>query len=49
MKHFKTQSSKHWSTSDTFTAMHRIRGIECASATSCAEAFYSRKMTLETG
>jgi LmbE family N-acetylglucosaminyl deacetylase len=48
LKHFKTQSSKHWFTSDTFEAMHRIRGIECASATGRAEAFYCRKMTLET-
>ena len=48
LKHFKTQSSKHWFTSDTFEAMHRIRGIECASTTGRAEAFYCRKTTLET-
>jgi len=30
LKHFKTQSSKHWFTSDSFEAMHRIRGVECA-------------------
>jgi LmbE family N-acetylglucosaminyl deacetylase len=46
MKHFKTQSTKHWFTSDTFEAMHRIRGIECASATGRAEAFYCRKLVL---
>jgi LmbE family N-acetylglucosaminyl deacetylase len=46
LKHFKTQSTKHWFTSDTFEAMHRIRGIECASATGRAEAFYCRKMVL---
>ena len=46
LKHFKTQSTKHWFTSDTFEAMHRIRGIECASATGRAEAFYCRKMML---
>src|SRR6478609_1146291 len=46
MKHFKTQSTKHWFTGDTFEAMHRIRGIECASATGRAEAFYCRKLVL---
>jgi LmbE family N-acetylglucosaminyl deacetylase len=46
LKHFKTQSSKHWFTRDTFAAMHRIRGIECASYTGLAEAFYSRKLLL---
>jgi LmbE family N-acetylglucosaminyl deacetylase len=48
MKHFKTQSTRHWFTSDTFEAMHRIRGIECVSPTGRAEAFYCRKMVLET-
>ena len=48
LKHFKTQSTKHWFTSDTFKAMHRIRGIECASATGLAEAFYCRKLVLGT-
>jgi LmbE family N-acetylglucosaminyl deacetylase len=47
LKHFKTQSSKHWFTGDTFEAMHRIRGIECASPTGRAEAFYCRKLVLE--
>jgi LmbE family N-acetylglucosaminyl deacetylase len=48
MKHFKTQSTKHWFTGDTFEAMHRIRGIECASPTGRAEAFYCRKIALAT-
>ncbi len=42
LKHFKTQLTKHWFTSDTFAAMHRIRGIECASnenSSGLAEAF----------
>jgi LmbE family N-acetylglucosaminyl deacetylase len=47
MKHFKTQSTKHWFTGDTFEAMHRIRGIECASPTGRAEAFYCRKIVLD--
>jgi LmbE family N-acetylglucosaminyl deacetylase len=46
LKHFKSQSTKHWFTSDGFDAMHRIRGIECASHTGLAEAFYSRKLVI---
>jgi LmbE family N-acetylglucosaminyl deacetylase len=45
-EHFKTQTAKHWFTPDTFEALLRLRGIECASASGRAEAFYSRKMTL---
>jgi hypothetical protein len=48
MEHFKTQSTKHWFTGDTFEAMHRVRGIECASPTGRAEAFYCRKIVLGT-
>jgi LmbE family N-acetylglucosaminyl deacetylase len=47
MKHFRTQSTKHWFTRDTFEAMHRIRGIECASTTGRAEAFYCRKLVFD--
>jgi LmbE family N-acetylglucosaminyl deacetylase len=47
LKHFRTQSTKHWFTRDTFEAMLRIRGIECASATGRAEAFYCRKLILD--
>jgi LmbE family N-acetylglucosaminyl deacetylase len=47
LKHFQTQVSKHWFTSDTFEAMHRLRGIECASASGRAEAFYGRKLVVE--
>jgi LmbE family N-acetylglucosaminyl deacetylase len=46
LKHFRTQSNKHWFTRDTFEAMHRIRGVECASPTGRAEAFYCRKAVL---
>jgi LmbE family N-acetylglucosaminyl deacetylase len=46
LKHFHTQAAKHWFTADTFEAVHRIRGIECASATGRAEAFYCRKLAL---
>jgi LmbE family N-acetylglucosaminyl deacetylase len=48
MKHFQTQSTRHWFTTDTFEAMHRVRGIECVSPTGRAEAFYCRKMVLDT-
>jgi LmbE family N-acetylglucosaminyl deacetylase len=48
LKHFQTQAIKHWFTRDTFEAMHRIRGIECASITGRAEAFYCRKLVLDT-
>jgi LmbE family N-acetylglucosaminyl deacetylase len=48
LKNFETQITKHWFTRDTFEAMLRIRGIECASNTGRAEAFYCRKMVLET-
>jgi LmbE family N-acetylglucosaminyl deacetylase len=47
MKHFQTQATKHWFTRDTFEAVHRIRGIECASPTGRAEAFYCRKLVAE--
>jgi LmbE family N-acetylglucosaminyl deacetylase len=46
LKHFGTQSTKHWFTGDTFEALHRIRGVECASASGRAEAFYCRKIVL---
>jgi LmbE family N-acetylglucosaminyl deacetylase len=48
LKHFQTQATKHWFTSDTFEAMHRIRGIECACATGRAEAFYCRKLVVDS-
>ena len=47
LKHFQTRSSRHWFTRDTFDAMHRIRGIECASTAGLAEAFYCRKLVLD--
>jgi LmbE family N-acetylglucosaminyl deacetylase len=47
LKHFQTQSKKQWFTSDAFEAMLRIRGIECASHTCRAEAFYCRKLILD--
>jgi len=44
MEHFATQRSKHWFTEDTFWALLRLRGVEAASPTRYAEAFYGRKL-----
>lgn len=43
---FGTQRSKRWFTGETFLGLMRIRGMECNSPTGYAEAFYSRKITL---
>jgi len=43
---FQTQSNKAWLTEDTFQAMLRLRGVECAAPDKYAEAFYSRKLVL---
>jgi LmbE family N-acetylglucosaminyl deacetylase len=39
---FVTQRNKHWFSEDTFLALMRLRGIECASK--YAEAFHCRKL-----
>ena len=44
MRHFQTQGNKHWFTEDLFLSLLRIRGMECASGTKYAEAFYARKI-----
>ncbi|MBN1598300.1 MAG: PIG-L family deacetylase [Bacteroidales bacterium] len=41
---FKSQQEKHWFDDETFKALPRLRGME--SATTYAEAFYARKVTL---
>jgi LmbE family N-acetylglucosaminyl deacetylase len=43
---FKTQLKKQWFDRETFMALLRIRGVECAAPNKYAEAFYSRKITL---
>ena len=43
---FKSQSEKHWFTPETFMGLMRLRGMECASSTGYAEAFYCRKLVL---
>ena len=46
LAHFATQANKHWFTSDTFTGLMRLRGIESSSPTRYAEAFYARKLVM---
>jgi LmbE family N-acetylglucosaminyl deacetylase len=41
---FQSQTSKAWLTEDTFQALLRLRGVECAAP--YAEAFYCRKLVL---
>ena len=43
---FKTESNKAWMTEDTFQAILRLRGVECAAPDKYAEAFYCRKFVL---
>jgi LmbE family N-acetylglucosaminyl deacetylase len=44
---FQTQSNKSWFTEDTFRAILRLRGVECAARDKYAEAFYCRKLVCE--
>jgi LmbE family N-acetylglucosaminyl deacetylase len=46
MEAFNTQQSKPWFEPETFTSLMRLRGMECASASRYAEAFYCRKLVL---
>ena len=46
MTHFGTQRAKRWFKEDLFSGLLRLRGMECNSPTSFAEAFYSRKAIL---
>lgn len=43
-EHFPTQAGKTWFDRDTFRGLMRLRGVECASPTRFAEAFYGRKL-----
>lgn len=43
---FPSQHSRTWFTPDTFRALARLRGIECAAPSGFAEAFHARKLTL---
>jgi LmbE family N-acetylglucosaminyl deacetylase len=44
MSAFPSQRRKHWYTAETFDALMRLRGIECAAAEGYAEAFHARKL-----
>lgn len=46
MTHFESQTSKRWFKEDLFSGLLRLRGMECNSPTSYAEAFYCHKATL---
>ena len=46
MTHFGSQSCKRWFKEDLFSGLLRLRGMECNSPTSYAEAFYCRKAML---
>ena len=43
---FPSQRGRSWFTEDTFRALARLRGIECAAPTGFAEAFHARKLCL---
>ena len=44
--HFHSQTAKPWFKRDLFSGLLRLRGMECQSPTSFAEAFYCRKAVL---
>jgi LmbE family N-acetylglucosaminyl deacetylase len=46
MSNFDSQLSKPWFREDLFSGLLRLRGMECNSPTSYAEAFYCRKAVL---
>jgi LmbE family N-acetylglucosaminyl deacetylase len=46
MDHFASQRSKHWFREDLFSSLLRLRGMECNSPSSHAEAFFCRKAVL---
>jgi LmbE family N-acetylglucosaminyl deacetylase len=46
LEHFATQRGRAWFTGETFLALLRLRGIQAASPTGLAEAFYCRRLLL---
>jgi LmbE family N-acetylglucosaminyl deacetylase len=46
MSHFGSQLSKRWFQEDLFSGLLRLRGMECNSPSSYAEAFFCRKAVL---
>jgi LmbE family N-acetylglucosaminyl deacetylase len=45
--YFTSQTNKQWFDEVTFTALLRLRGLECASSTKFAEAFHVRKLIIK--
>lgn len=45
---FQSERNKGWMTEDTFLALSRLRGVECAAPEGHAEAFHCRKLVLST-
>ncbi len=43
---FESQSDRHWFRDDVFRGLASIRGMQCASTSGYAEAFYNRKTIL---
>ena len=43
---FPSQAGRDWFTADTFTALMRLRGIECRASSGLAEAFHGRKVVI---
>jgi LmbE family N-acetylglucosaminyl deacetylase len=43
---FQSEGNKAWLTEDTFLAILRLRGVECAAPDRYAEAFHCRKLVL---
>jgi LmbE family N-acetylglucosaminyl deacetylase len=46
MDHFGSQRSRRWFSEELFSSMLRLRGMECNSPSSYAEAFFCRKAVL---
>jgi LmbE family N-acetylglucosaminyl deacetylase len=46
LDHFASQRDRRWFREDLFSGLLRLRGMECQSPTSYAEAFYCRKAVL---
>jgi LmbE family N-acetylglucosaminyl deacetylase len=46
MDSFASQRSKHWFQESTFSAIMRLRGMECNAPSGYAEAFYCRKIAI---
>jgi LmbE family N-acetylglucosaminyl deacetylase len=46
LEHFASQRTRPWFDCETFTALMRLRGMECNAPDRRAEAFYVRKLSL---